>query len=121
MPDFIVTEDTLILIGKHIVIKKKKKLEVAKCHEKNSIAIELWKFALGFVIREWFGLEGILGIILLKPSYCRQEHLPLDQVTQRPIQPVLNTCRERTAAASLGNLFHFLTTLAARNFFLTSV
>ena len=38
-------------------------------------------------IVEWFGLEGPLKIIWFQPLCHGQGHLPLDQVSQSPIQP----------------------------------
>jgi len=46
--------------------------------------------------------------------------LPVDQVSQRPIQPGLEHFQEGPSAASLGSLFKHFTTLIVKNFFLIS-
>ena len=50
----------------------------------------------------------------------RQGHLPLDQVSQSPIQPGLECLQGGAAETSLGNLFQCLTALTVKNFFLIS-
>jgi len=42
---------------------------------------------------EWFGLEGTLQIIWFQLPCHGQGHLPLDQVTQSPIQHSLEHCQ----------------------------
>jgi len=38
-------------------------------------------------IVEWFGLAGTLKLTQFHPIYHEQEHLPLAQLAQSPIQP----------------------------------
>ena len=64
---------------------------------------------------EWFGLEDHL---VLSPL-AQVEHLPLDQVTQSPIQPWTLPGRG-PSTAPLGNVCQGLTTVGIKNFFLRS-
>jgi len=43
----------------------------------------------GYRITEWIGLEGTLKTIQFQALCHSQGHLPLDQVSQSPIQPDL--------------------------------
>ena len=71
-------------------------------------------------IQNGFGWMGPLRSSSFNSTCCKQGHLPLDQVTQSPIQPGFECFQEGPSTASLGNQFQCLTTLSVKNFFLIS-
>jgi len=73
-----------------------------------------------FRITESVGLEGTFKGHLVQYPCSEQEHLPLDQVAQSPIQLTLNVSKHGTSTTSLGNPLQCFTTLTAKNLFLIS-
>ena len=70
-------------------------------------------------ILEWLGLEGTLKIIKIQPPCHMQGCQPPDEAAQGPIQPDLEYLQRWGHPQPLCSLFHRLTILQVKNFFLT--
>ena len=64
----------------------------------------------------WVGRD--LKDHLVQPPCHGQEHLSLDQASERFSNLTLNMSSDGAPATSLGNMFHCLTTLVIKKFFL---
>ena len=71
------------------------------------------------VVIEPYELEGTLRSHLIQLPCTEQEHLQPDQVLRDPSNMILSVSRDGASTTSLGNLCQCLTTLIAKDSFLT--
>lgn len=72
-----------------------------------------------FVIAEWFVLKRLKDHLVQSPCYGQRD-LSLDQVFKSLSILTLNTSRNSVSTTSLCNMFHCVTILTVKNFFLVT-